>query len=210
MKHQVLGALVVVGLLGMTSAVQAQDVEALTDVTKTYFQGEQDAGYGFLAVGALSLGAGGLFAISDDEALKGASIPVLSLGGVSTIAGVVLLFFTQPRLDERLGKIEADASGFVAEERPRVEGVRSTLFTLQVVWSVLIAAGLGTGVYGMVEDDDFWIGVGAGVVAESAAFMIMDTLARRRATIYLDGLRAFEGAASKPAPMMLQFAMPLP
>ncbi len=158
---------------------------------RTYFAGEKREGVAFMAIGAPALAAGaGLLAVNDDLA-RGAAYPLLSIGLIQLGAGIVVYTRTDRQVAGLLHTLAADPRRLREEELARMTRVNSNFRLLEAIETVLLLSGAAMAATGGVMGQRSVEGVGLGLLGQSAAMLVFDGLAARRATRYTEALTRF-------------------
>ncbi len=187
--------------------VQAQSADAARvlegqQATRDYFAGEKRGAIGFAAFGGASLAAGGLMALSEDEALVAASIPTLALGLVDLIIGVAVYSVADGRAERLVGEAGEDFEAYRRAEIERIGLLDTTFLFLYAVEAAIVLGGVGSAIYGNAKGDDTFVGVGLGLAVQAAALLILDGFADHRGELYL---KVLDGpATSSPSGAQIQ------
>src|SRR4051812_48919862 len=87
---------VVLGVLGLTAGTARADPAAtpVGDAMHDYFAGEKRSGWLWGSVGLFAIGTGSALLFQKTPLTRGMAYPILAVGAVQTLAGVVLLVST--------------------------------------------------------------------------------------------------------------------
>jgi hypothetical protein len=156
-----------------------------------YYTGERLGGVWLMSLGApaVAIGTGLLF--HPGEFQRGIGYPVLAVGAVELLAGVIFYVSSNrrvPRFDKQLGQSPAD---FRAQELRHLRGINRDMRLLEAFeLTLMIASGTMTGI-GTLRNDGTLAGVGTGLLIQSAVLFLYDQIASRRALRYTDSLTRF-------------------
>jgi hypothetical protein len=180
---------ILVALAASRSSASADELGTQAAM-EDYFAGEKSGGLALIGMGAVGLGTGAFLVTRDSDVARGAGYATLTVGTLHAAAGLFVYIASARRISTFTGEIEADESAFRVREARRVTGVGKQFLALEIVEGVLIAGGTGAAIYGLSTDRDVLAGVAIGVAAESAATLVFDIIAARRAKRYRSALRA--------------------
>ena len=195
--------LVVIGAALLVGRLAKADSRGVDSAATEYFDGEKRGGLVLIGMGAVGLGTGGALLSLDSEVARGAAIPALFFGGLHVAAGGFVWIVSNRRRGQVSGQEASDAAGFARRERVRMATVETQFTALKIVEATLVAAGAGIAVYGFQTDRDRWAGIGLGLAAESAATLVFDIVAAKRAGRYV---RRLESLKLTVAPSMHGFS----
>jgi len=188
-------ALVVAAALVVPASAWADiDGTEMTRRMERYFTGEKEEGWVFAGVGLAGLGTGALLLTRDDDVARGASIPILAVGAIETLIGVVLLVRTDGQIRERRARIASEPAPFRTEELARIEGVNTSFRVLFWTELAMVVGGTTTAIVAGLNDAPTWQGIGIGLAAQAAIALVLDLFAAARATRYTRALRDFDPA----------------
>jgi hypothetical protein len=164
---------------------------------RTYFGGEKGAGPLFFGAGLTGVGGGTLMALKGSDIVQGVGFPLIGIGLVQGIVGATLLLRTDEQVAELDAQLATDPAAFKRDESKRIDGVKTSLYALMILESVLIMGGAATAVVAAQKNCCRTLqGVGLGLAAQSAVTLMLDLFALARAREYADSLRRFEPPAS--------------
>jgi hypothetical protein len=157
---------------------------------KTYFKGEIIGGFTLIGMGAAGIGTGvGLYLAGDDnQALRGASYPALSIGVLHVAAGIFVGLGSVKRVKKFGTDITVDAEGWIEREQKRMKGVSTQFLVLEIVEGVGIAGGITMAAIGAQQDRPLLTGIGIALAVELGATLVFDIVAARRAKRYRSAL----------------------
>ena len=156
-----------------------------------YFAGEQAESWAWNGFGVASVGAGVGLAVRGDTTLRFLSIPLLLFGAVELLLGVGLAVRTPPQVAALDAQLSADPAGFTAAERARMRRVNRGFVVYRLVELAALSAGATTAGFGWIGNDQRALGLGLGLVVESALFLLLDFFADARGGDYERALRGF-------------------
>jgi MFS family permease len=158
----------------------------------TWHRGERTAGFGaFVGAGLVTGVAGGLLLASGTTLDRSAGWPLLGVGALELIAGLILGVSSIGREDERAAALLADRAGFLALERPRVARISSRLQPILLAAEAAITLGGGvTAGVGALQRNDTLLGVGLGIAVQGLVLFLLDWAVLDRAQAYESALQA--------------------
>jgi hypothetical protein len=169
---------------------EAVRVETMRAQMHEYFGGEWREAYAWLGAGVPTLAGGAVALARGGRAWQGAAFPLMLFGLVQSVAGIFLFGRTPGQvrtLDAQLGR---DPQTYAREERARMARVNRGFSWYRPVELLLLAAGAGVAGFGDARGD-FRLGLGLGLMAESAVMLLFDHFAGARAERYHERLAAF-------------------
>lgn len=117
---------------------------------------------------------------------RGMLVPITIVGLLGAGAGPFLLRSNNGRLDRFPKEYAADAKTFVEKETKRMSGVHRNWLPLKVMWTVLLAVGVGLAFFGASPT---WKGVGLGVLVIGTVGHVVDGIASQRSWLYVEQLQ---------------------
>ncbi|HZO17156.1 MAG TPA: hypothetical protein VFB62_27955, partial [Polyangiaceae bacterium] len=125
-------------------------------------------------------------ATREDSGLRAAGYPVIAVGGIQLVIGIVYLALTPGwRADARA----TFASGNVTAERERIESVESGFVYYKIAEGVVATTGLVLGIVGAARAHPVLMGVGAGLGCAAMTQLTMEHITHDVAKDYLEVLR---------------------
>ena len=163
-----------------------------------YFAGERVVGLTLVPYGILALVVAiGIFRTGSGGFATGMAVPLLLLALVAAGAGGFLACKTPAQVDLLKRDLAADHGTALGDELTRMARVNTNWPRLKLTWAVLAAAGFALASWAGRE----WApGLALGLLVISTTFMIVDTLAERRAAVYTRALESAQRALSPPRP----------
>lgn len=162
-------------------------IEQLT----TYFRAEKSESLVFMLAGLVAAA----FAVYACFVLKqrlytGIAVPLLLIGIVQFAVGASVYFRTDKQVARLEQEFRSAPATMAAAETPRMKKVLKSFTVLKYIETILIAAGL---FLLFVHANDFWLGLGIGLVAQGTLSILLDVFAEHRAEIYLRFLESVPG-----------------
>lgn len=176
---------------------EAKEVSAVLDAAtqeaelRRYFAGEKNGGIWLMSVGAPAAVAGAGLLAHPGEYYRGLAYPLLALGAVEFLGGLIFYLNTNRRVPRLVGQLGSQPKQFQAAELLRMRRVNRELSLLTAVEITLIVASGALTTVGALRGLDTLSGVGTGILIESTVLFIYDQLAARRALRYTDSLLHF-------------------
>lgn len=153
-----------------------------------YFTGEKQESLLFIAVGILSIAVAAWLFIQSHR-LNSMALPLVAVALIQLIVGGSVYFRTGNQLS-MLAKQSVEAPNqFKAEELKRMEVVMKN-FTLYK-WIEISLIFVGVGLILVFKNSDLAVGIGAGLVLQSAFMLCLDMFAEARGQDYLEILNKF-------------------
>jgi hypothetical protein len=176
-------------------APAAAQVETMRGQMHDFFDGEVAGSWLWLGEGLAVSGAAAatlLFYDGEGEDFwRGASIPVLVIGIVQAATGASILLRTPGWVERFDDQLDTDPAGYRAEELERMERINFQYDLVRWVEIGLFVAGAGLITYGVLAEDDRFIGAGVGLAAQILITFLTDIWAASRAETYTEALESF-------------------
>jgi hypothetical protein len=199
--------LLLVGLAGSrlgSGGASAQGVAAplspagLRDDLTRYFQGEKREGIAFMSVGAPALVASGALLAQDGELGRGLGYPLLAIGVIELVAGVVVYVRTDRQVARLANGLLNNPQATAAGELTRLRRVNREFVLLQWIESSLLLSGVVLAAAGAGSRHEPVLGAGLGLVLQSTAMLAFDGFASQRASAYTRSLERLQLVAGPP------------
>jgi hypothetical protein len=180
--------------------------EEVGPAMQRYFDGEIRGGWILTGMGVGGIAAGSLLYANGGDVARGASYMTFGFGAVHLAAGIFVNIASRSRKTKFQAQIDRDSSEWLDKERQRMKGVSRQFLILEIV-EVLAIAGGGTMAYlGHEKDRPKLEGAGYALMAESAATLVFDIVASRRAHRYRRDLKEANNTAFEDTGPMLMVA----
>lgn len=162
------------------------------DIEK-YFTAEKSAGLLFLVIGMVSvLLAATCFFVMKSNFYKGVATPLLIVGLLMGVAGFSVYKRSDADRTRNVYAYDMNPDQLKDTEIPRMEKVSRNFVWLMYVEIALLAAGVGLFLYFRLQPAaDFWKGMGMSLVLVTMFALAADYVAKQRAAVYLNGLKAW-------------------
>jgi hypothetical protein len=200
---------IALGVLGLGLDVAHADpgTSDVGDAMHDYFAGEKRSGWLWGSVGLLAVGTGSALLVQKTDLTRGMAYPIITVGAIQTLAGVVLLVSTDSRVAKLDDRLAHESSAVIRdEELARIKRTNTTFLVLEIVEAALIAGGATLAIVSHQKGSDVWKGVGIGLAIQGALMLGLDGLASSRAHRYesrLEGLSI--GVTPGPTSSMMTF-----
>lgn len=162
--------------------------EGLREELHRYFRAEKRGGAVLSGMGAPAVALGGGLLAQDRELWRGFAYPVLVIGALELIGGVI--FYA--RTDRQVALLDRGLStrprGTRDAELGRMRRVNLQFSLLEGLEVTLLVGGVVLAAAGAAARSETTIGVGLGLSLQSAALLTFDLFAARRAHRYTDSL----------------------
>lgn len=154
---------------------------------EVYFSAERTAGMVFIIVGLLAIG-GAIWGWSQGPFWRGAVWPFVILALIQIGVGLSV-WLSSPKDIERVHHIAAhEPARIQGEEVPRMKAVMKGFTTNR--WIELAVLVTGLLLLGLATRGSTLQGVGAGLAWQTGLIVLLDSIAERRAHIYLKWLQS--------------------
>lgn len=152
-----------------------------------YFKAEKYESVFFIAIGLIAIALSIYFWRSLQVPFyKGAAIPMTVVALIQLTVGMTI-FVRSPKDIERVEKIIAtEKTRIQTEELPRMDLVMKSFATYKYIEIALIVAGA---LLFFVLKDDFWKGVGVGLLVQAGLMLALDFVAESRGSQYIQYLK---------------------
>lgn len=151
-----------------------------------YLRAEKDAGLYILIVGAVIV-ALSLWLWWSGSRYRAMAIPLVVIALIELTVGTVLYLRTDKQIDTTTEQYFTDRDVFAVAETARMERIMTGFQIYKVIEIVLLVCGLGMAI--VYRKRPPIVGIGAGLVVQSAIMLGFDIIAAQRAQLYLDALR---------------------
>jgi hypothetical protein len=153
-----------------------------------YFTGEKQESLLFITVGILSIAVAAWLFLQSHR-LKSMAFPLVTIALIQLIVGGSVYFRTDNQLST-LAKQSIEAPNqFKAEESKRMEVVMKNFAIYK--WIEISLIFIGVGLILLIKNSDWAVGIGAGLVLQSAFMLCLDMFAEARGQDYLEILNKF-------------------
>lgn len=142
-----------------------------------------------MAMGAPAVALGAGLLVDSPDLLRGLSYPLLILGGVEFVGGLIFAARTPSQVRALNVGLSTRLPAALAAERARMRRVNRQFLLLQIVEVAVMSGGLALSVAGAASKNDTLTGVGLGLAIESTGLLIFDVFAAARAHRYTDSLQ---------------------
>jgi hypothetical protein len=173
----------------VAGAAFADDVRASADA---YFDAENVWNGVYVGLGATAIASGVALATRDDDGFRAAGYPVLAIGGIQLVSGIVYLALTPGWRSQAEAQIEA---GDIASERERMQSVEGGFMYYKLAEGLVAVTGLVVGIVGAVRNDDLMMGAGTGLGCAAMTQLTMEHITHDVAKDYLRALRRADATA---------------
>ena len=159
------------------------------DFIKTYFTAEKNESLIFMIFGILTISFS-LYAIFKwgDGFYKGFAIPVILIGIIQLVVGGTVYFRSDKQIIELEQLYTKSRPDFVKAEAPRMEAVMKNFAVYKKVEVAFVMIGLVL-IFAM-QQREFWLGVGIGMLLQGALMLTADIFAERRGSSYIKEVTA--------------------
>jgi ABC-type xylose transport system permease subunit len=162
------------------------------DIEK-YFTAEKSAGLLLLIIGMVSLLlAATCFFVMKTNFYKGVATPLLILGLFMGVVGFSVYNRSDADRTRNVYAYDMNPAQLKDTEIPRMEKVMRNFVWMMYIEMTLLVAGIGLFLYFRLQPaTDFWKGLGMSLALLAMLALAADYVAKQRASIYLNGLKAW-------------------
>jgi 4-amino-4-deoxy-L-arabinose transferase-like glycosyltransferase len=150
-----------------------------------YFAAEKSESLLFILVGLIAIGVA-LWLWMDGHRLKSMAFPLVAIAIIQLLVGSTVFFRTDTQAATLQQQYAAAPAKFKTEETARMQTVMNNFSTYKIIEIALLAIGIGLIV--AMRRHDVALGIGAGLVIQSAFMLFLDMFAETRGEDYLDAL----------------------
>jgi hypothetical protein len=173
----------------------AERDETLAAAAERYFAAENLYNGLYIGIGSSNAAIGAVLATRADAGLRAAGYPLIAVGGIELIVGIVYLGLTPGWRREAFAALDRGRGEFLEKQRARLAAIEKNFLYYELVDGAAAAAGLTLGVVGAARRQEALAGAGAGLGAVAFAQLTMDLITHEVAASYL---RALDRAAAQP------------
>ena len=158
----------------------------------TYVRGEQQASIPFAVSGAATVVAGGLLLHGGSDLERGAAWPLLGVGAIELVSGLVLAVRTGGHEAELSRTLAENAPEFARIERAHVDRIQNLFqpLLLSVEGAILAGGGIMAAVAAQ-HGSSTVEGVGLGLAVQGLVMFVLDWAVLDRARAYSTSLAEF-------------------
>jgi hypothetical protein len=141
-----------------------------------YYDDENICNGVYVGLGAAGIGTGIALATQGDPALAASGYPVMAIGAVQVVLGVVYLALTPAWRREARAQLARAPAVLRREEGARIASVEPLFPYFKLGEAVVIATGLGLGSAGAATQHDVLLGAGTGLALSAVGQLTMEHL----------------------------------
>jgi hypothetical protein len=153
----------------------------------TYFKAEKSESLLFLAAGIAAI----LFSIWAWLSFKqsfytGIAIPLALVGLIQIVVGGTVYFKTDKQIATLEQQYETDKIAMAKSELPRMNTVMKNFTLYKYIEIAFILSGLICIFF--LRQNDFWLGIGIGLLIQGTIMLVLDIFAEKRGEVYINWL----------------------
>lgn len=157
------------------------------DFIKNYFTAEKNESLFFIAIGILTIAFSVYAMVKWGESFyKGFTLPVVLVGLIQITVGATVYFRTDRQLLELEQLYTNNKPEFIRTEVPRMETVMKNFHVYKLIEVAFVLIGLVL-IFTM-QQKEFWLGIGVGMLLQGALMLTADIFAERRGTEYIQNI----------------------
>jgi hypothetical protein len=185
------GALAAVAPFGLAIALlapesaRANEVESSRAAAERYFRSENLYNGLYVAVGSTNAAIGAALVTRDDSGVRAAGYPLIAVGGIQLVVGVVYLALTPGWRRDAFHALALGHQRFLTSQRERIRSVERGFLYYELIDGAAAATGFGIGLAGAIKQNDVLAGVGTGLGTVAFAQLTMDLITHEVAKHYL-------------------------
>jgi hypothetical protein len=153
----------------------------------SYFTAEKQESLLFIAVGLVAI-AVAVWLWTGDHRLKSMAFPLIAVVAIQITVGTGVYVRTDGQVTQLSAQLETAPAELKASETLRMGVVMDKFGTYKIIEIALLV--LGIGLILMLRNSDLAVGIGAGLLLQSAFMLCLDMFAEIRAEDYLKSLAA--------------------
>lgn len=163
-----------------------------SDIEK-YFMAEKQTGMLFLVIGIIAFAlALYLYLVHKAPFQKGLAIPILIIGIIQAVAGFTVYDRSDKQRIDNVYAYDLNPSKLQDVELARMKIVQKNYVLMRWAEIVFLAAGIVLVVFSCNESGrKFFLGIGIGLIIQSAILLTADYFAERRTVVYATGIKEF-------------------
>ncbi len=151
----------------------------------SYFSAEKQESLLFIAVGLIAIGVSA-WLWTGEHRLRSMAFPLVAVAAIQIAVGAGVYLRTDAQVAQLTAQYENIPAAYRAAETERMRTVMDRFGTYKVIEIALIALGIAL-ILGM-RRSDLAVGIGAGLLLQSAFMLSLDMFAEIRAEDYLGAL----------------------
>ncbi|MBI3219530.1 MAG: hypothetical protein HYZ44_08465 [Bacteroidetes bacterium] len=159
------------------------------DFIKTYFTAEKNESLIFILFGILTIGFS-VYALVKwgDSFYRGFGIPAILIGIIQMVVGSTVYFRTDKQIIQVGTQYQQDKAAFKKAEGPRMETVMKNFSIYKVAEVAFVVVGLLLIFF--AKSQEFWLGIGVGMLLQGALMLTADIFAERRGREYIHSIES--------------------
>lgn len=155
-----------------------------------YFSAEKSESLLFVAVGILAIGLA-VWLWQDGHRLRSAAFPLIAIALIQLVVGGTVFLRTDGQVAAATTVLETAPAQFKHDELARMDTVMRNFNTYKIIEITLLA--IGCGLILVMRSSDVAVGIGQGLVIQSAFMLFLDLYAESRGEDYLRALHNLTG-----------------
>ncbi|MFM7483029.1 MAG: hypothetical protein ACKO2S_02095 [Burkholderiaceae bacterium] len=155
-----------------------------------YFSAEKSESLLFVAVGILAIGLA-VWLWQDGYRLRSAAFPLIAIALIQLVVGGTVFLRTDGQVAAATTVLETAPAQLKHDELARMDTVMRNFNTYKIIEITLL--GIGCGLILVMRSSDVAVGIGQGLVIQSAFMLFLDLYAESRGEDYLRALHNLTG-----------------
>lgn len=153
------------------------------DSIDLYFRAEKLESLLFLGMGVVAMGTAAWLLSSHRSALTtGLALPLVLVGLIQLAVGGTVYARTNQQVSELQALYTSAPARFAAVEGPRMAQAQQHFQVYKLIEMAFVL--VGTGLLYFRQHQDFWLGLGLGMLLQGTGMLAADLFAERRAAVY--------------------------
>lgn len=150
-----------------------------------YFSAEKSESLLFILAGLIAIGLA-FWLWAEGHRLKSAAFPLVAIALIQLVVGCTVFFRTDAQVAKLRQNFSTAPAKFKSEETTRMNVVMKSFSLYKMIEIALLAIGIGLIL--LMRQHDLALGIGAGLVIQSALMLFLDLFAETRGEDYLAAL----------------------
>ncbi|POY34766.1 hypothetical protein C3K47_18710 [Solitalea longa] len=157
---------------------------------RSYFEAEKSATFIIMIIGLLAVITAIVFFFLKTKLFVGTAIPLLVFGAIEVAIGYTVYAQTDKQTSDVIYSFDMNPDYLKNKELPRIQKVNSNFKVIMYVEIGLLLLSLVL-VWLNYSKQNFWLGIGLGLLLQGLILFVFDQIAERRARIYTEKLTQF-------------------
>ncbi|MCO4294772.1 hypothetical protein NF867_18055 [Solitalea sp. MAHUQ-68] len=157
---------------------------------RSYFEAEKSATLIILIIGGIAVLTAVVFFFLKSKMFLGAAFPLLVFGIIEIAVGYSVYTRTDKQTSDVIYSFDMNPDYLKNKELPRIQKVNSNFKVIMYVEIGLLLLSVGL-IWPNYSKQNFWLGIGLGLLLQALILFVFDQIAERRALKYTEKLTQF-------------------